>query len=87
MLTTDISCNATDVVVVSYNNEQDIVRCIASVLADGANPLVVDNVSSDNTLLILATKFPQVRVPSNSPKGYAKAANAVLLIRPANASS
>jgi GT2 family glycosyltransferase len=65
----------TDVIVVTFNNALDIRACISSILANGANPVVVDNGSSDNTLQILASEFCDVPVYSNPQNGYARAAN------------
>lgn len=64
-----------DVIVVSFNSEADIARCIASILENRANPLVVDNGSADETLQIVKTQFPGVRVLHNDLNGYARAAN------------
>lgn len=64
-----------DVVVVTFNSARDIHACIASILLNGANPLVVDNGSTDETLDIVAREFPQVQVVLNPDNGYARAAN------------
>jgi GT2 family glycosyltransferase len=64
-----------DVIVVTFNSECDIAGCIASILANGANPLVIDNGSQDKTLQILAKNFPQVPLLHNPSNGYARAAN------------
>jgi GT2 family glycosyltransferase len=64
-----------DVIAVSFNSGPDVARCIASILENGGNPLVVDNGSTDETLQIIAAGFPEVRVLHNPLNGYARAAN------------
>ena len=64
-----------DIIVVSYNSAEDIRGCIASILANSARPIVVDNGSTDSTLQILATEFPQVAVFRNASNSYSGAAN------------
>ncbi|HVO59931.1 MAG TPA: glycosyltransferase family 2 protein [Terriglobales bacterium] len=64
-----------DVVIVSHNSERDIARCLASVLGNGAHPVVVDTGSTDATMHLLARDFPGVRVLHSPCNGYARAAN------------
>jgi GT2 family glycosyltransferase len=64
-----------EVIVVSFNSAQDIRGCVSSILSNAGIPVVVDNGSTDTTLQILATDFPQVRVLWNQQNSYARAAN------------
>ena len=65
------------VVVVSYNTRDYLRNCLASVLADGAEDVVVvDNASTDGTREMVHTEFPQVRLVANVVNlGFGPAAN------------
>ena len=70
------------VVVVTYNNETDILECIESlkmVQSVGTEIVVVDNGSSDRTVEVITSRFPDVRVIGNkSNLGYAGGNNSAL---------
>lgn len=66
------------VVVVTYNSEKDIEKCLASVFQQGCEVevVVVDNASEDGTVGVLRGKFPQVKLIQNEENvGFAKAVN------------
>jgi len=70
---------AVDVVVVSWNVRDDLLRCIESVLrSEAVRPrvVVVDNASSDGSADAVARRFPQVTLVRNRANlGFAPAAN------------
>jgi GT2 family glycosyltransferase len=67
------------VVIVTWNNEKDIVECLESILNQtykNFNVLVVDNYSTDNTKKLISEKFPTVTVlPQNENKYLPKSNN------------
>ncbi len=68
------------VVIVSWNVAGMLGDCLDSLACDrgslGLEVLVVDNASSDNTLEVLRTRFPWVRVIANQEnRGFARANN------------
>ena len=66
-------------VVVSYNTRDDLLRCLAALLAPGEpeiEVIVVDNASSDGSAEAVRAHFPAVRVIANpSNLGFSKANN------------
>lgn len=69
-----------DVVIVSYNTASDLDRCLASVVAHPPTPLgaiiVVDNASTDGSVDLVRTRYPQVHVIAlDSNVGFAAANN------------
>ncbi|MDA2929596.1 glycosyltransferase family 2 protein [Acidobacteria bacterium AH-259-O06] len=67
------------IIVINYNGEQWISECLDSIFAQSRQPeevLVVDNASSDHSLALIRTSFPQVKLIS-LPKnvGFAAACN------------
>ncbi|MBM3502040.1 MAG: glycosyltransferase family 2 protein [Armatimonadetes bacterium] len=71
------------VCIVSWNCRDDLVACLAS-LADaapgpGTEVLLVDNASTDDTVDVVETRFPRVRViPNARNRGFAAATNQAL---------
>lgn len=71
---------STTVIVVSYNSGNYIERCINSVIKMTENVIfdiiVVDNASGDNSVDLIKSKFPGIRLIENKPNaGFAKAVN------------
>jgi hypothetical protein len=69
-----------DVVIVSYNTAGDLDRCLASLIAHPPTPLgeiiVVDNASTDGSVDLVRTRYPQVHVIAlDSNLGFAAANN------------
>jgi GT2 family glycosyltransferase len=62
------------VVVVTYNSEAWIERCLASVA--GQNVVVVDNGSTDETLALVRARFPGVRMLEQENRGMGAGNNA-----------
>lgn len=66
-------------VVVTYNNERDIVACLGALVGQlpaAGVVVVVDNDSTDRTATLVETQFPQVRlIRSSSNVGFARACN------------
>lgn len=53
------------IIIVTYNSEWDIQRCIDSILEQTFEPfeiLIVDNASTDNTVNLIHEKYPKLRV-------------------------
>jgi len=53
------------VIIVSYNNEPVIAECVGSVLRqshDDYEVILVDNASTDNTVMLVRSTFPSVRI-------------------------
>lgn len=48
------------ILIISYNGNQDIVKCLESLDVAKYDVMVVDNASTDNTKEIIITKFPKV---------------------------
>lgn len=70
---------AVSIVIVNYNGERFIIPCLASVLAQ-TRPfdeiLVVDNASTDSSVGLIRSRFPQVRlIPLELNVGYAEGCN------------
>lgn len=70
----------TSVIVVTYNSERTIEKCIASALAQTAalplEVIVVDNASQDKTCEIVQENFPKAALKKNNEnKGFAAACN------------
>lgn len=68
------------VIIVTYNSEKDIIKCINSIVSYFNNHsieiIIIDNYSKDNTRRVLSKTFANLRIvelPLNS--GFAKAAN------------
>ncbi|MCR4846502.1 MAG: glycosyltransferase family 2 protein [Eubacterium sp.] len=71
--------------IVTYNNEKTIERCIASVLEQTKDKdfqfklYVYDNASTDSTVSIIESKFPEVRILKNDDnKGFGAGHNAII---------
>jgi GT2 family glycosyltransferase len=67
------------VVIVTWNSASDIEGCMASLLRESSPEttefIVVDNASSDRTVEIVRTTFPEVHVIANESNGGLAAAN------------
>ncbi len=66
------------VVILTYNSADEIVACLRSVLEDdpGAEIVVIDNASSDASVDVVRSSFPDVHVIVNERNlGFAAAAN------------
>lgn len=68
------------VIIVTYNSERTVEKCIASVFAQTAalplEVIVVDNASQDKTCEIVQEKFPKAALKKNNEnKGFAAACN------------
>lgn len=66
------------VIIVTYNGDRWIRRCLNSVYKSNLNaiPIVVDNSSSDETLKIIRTEFPDVEIiETHANLGFGKANN------------
>jgi hypothetical protein len=70
------------VVIVTFNNQDDIVECLESLsnqVGVAKNVVVVDNASSDKTLELLRSEFPEVKVIENRVnRGFTSAVNQAL---------
>ncbi|PKL86681.1 MAG: hypothetical protein CVV22_00915 [Ignavibacteriae bacterium HGW-Ignavibacteriae-1] len=68
-----------DVIIINLNTRQLTCDCIDSLRSNGigdGNIIVVDNASSDDSVMFLTKNYPQVRiVPNDKNFGYAKAIN------------
>jgi GT2 family glycosyltransferase len=65
-----------EVIVVTYNSAAHISLCIASIVANGGTPILVDNGSTDETLGIARRECADVRIiHSGGNVGYGKAIN------------
>ena len=63
-----------EVVVVTFNSATHIGPCIASIVRNGATPILVDNGSTDDTLAIARRQCADVRIiPTGRNIGYGKA--------------
>lgn len=66
-------------VVVTYNSERQVARCLTALLAARASVWVVDNASSDRTAPLVAERFPEVGLIENDQNvGFARAVNQAL---------
>lgn len=64
------------VVVVTCNSAAHIGPCVASIVANGGTPILVDNGSTDDTLAVAQRACADIRiVPSGGNVGYGKAIN------------
>ncbi len=64
-----------DIVIVSYNSEENLPRCLGSLSGiDGANVVVVDNASQDASLEIVA-RYGATPVPLDWNSGFAHGCN------------
>jgi GT2 family glycosyltransferase len=74
--------NTVTVIIVNWNTADLARRCIESVAATTSVPweiVVVDNASSDDSVTVIRTSFPWVRLVQNSSNlGFARANNQVL---------
>lgn len=71
------------VIVVSYNTRELTLRCLASVFAQASDidlqVLVVDNASTDQSVVAITNQFPTVQVLANARNvGFARAVNQAL---------
>jgi len=67
--------SAVDVVVVAYNSEQQLERCVGGLTGlEGVSVTVVDNASEDGTLALLAT-LPVTTVPVGWNSGFSYGCN------------
>src|SRR5215470_15317884 len=62
------------IVVVTYNSAEHIATCLASALATGAQVIVVDNASKDDTVVISRDHGAEV-IANNVNRGFAAAVN------------
>lgn len=67
------------IVIISYNSAEITINCIKSIYDTYLSIVdicVVDNNSSDNTLMLISKNFPNVKIISNTENlGYSKAVN------------
>lgn len=67
------------IIIVTYNNGQDIKNCLNSILRQTEIPfeiILIDNSSSDTTVQVIQKEFPKVKLFVNSTNlGYAQANN------------
>ncbi|HID93426.1 MAG TPA: glycosyltransferase family 2 protein, partial [bacterium (Candidatus Stahlbacteria)] len=64
------------IVIVTWNSEEYIDRCLSSIGNSEYEIIVVDNNSKDNTVKIIEEKFPHVKLIKNSyNSGYTHATN------------
>jgi N-acetylglucosaminyl-diphospho-decaprenol L-rhamnosyltransferase len=65
-----------EVVVVTHNSARHIGPCVESIVAAGASPIIVDNGSTDDTLKIVCSLYPKVKIVATGENlGYGKAMN------------
>ncbi len=60
-------------VIVTWNNQNDIIDCLASVQAQdypNFEVVLVDNASSDSTVDLVRTKFPEVKIIASKTNHY-----------------
>jgi len=64
------------IIIVNFNNQETIIDCLANLKYERTQIIVVDNKSSDNSLNLIKSKFPQVKIIENkSNLGFAVACN------------
>lgn len=69
------------VIIVNYNSCSDTIRCLESLFSNpletaSLEVLVVDNASTDNSVVVLRQRFPQLHIIANSENiGFARAVN------------
>ncbi|MBD3850267.1 MAG: glycosyltransferase family 2 protein [Acidobacteria bacterium] len=64
------------VIIVNHDGEAHIGRCLASLDGSGAEVLLVDNASRDNSLSLVQERFPEVKIFSQEENlGFAAANN------------
>jgi GT2 family glycosyltransferase len=67
------------IIILTYNAEQFIINCLHSVLANDYGKfacVVVDNASTDNTILLIRRHFPKIKIIENKKNvGYAAGNN------------
>ena len=64
------------VIIVSYDNETHLSKCLGSLEGSGAEVLLVDNASRDESLAMVRERFPEVVVlPQKENLGFASANN------------
>jgi GT2 family glycosyltransferase/nucleoside-diphosphate-sugar epimerase len=72
---TNSRCNLS-VVIVNYNAGEKLLECVAQVKQQSEQIIVVDNASSDSSIVALKTAFPTIRLISNNRNlGFATACN------------
>jgi GT2 family glycosyltransferase len=73
------SVETTSVIIVTYNNEKTIERCLQHILSaagDRVRVVVVDNASADSTVEIVSKRFPSVKLIANDENlGFAAGNN------------
>lgn len=63
-------------VILSFNGKRDIIECLGSVSREQTEIIVVDNGSVDNSVQLIKSKFPKIRVIENKRNlGFAKGCN------------
>ena len=64
------------VIIVNYDGEAHLGRCLESLDGSGTEVLLVDNASRDNSLALVRERFPEVKVfPQEENLGFAAANN------------
>ena len=71
-----IRTDMVEVVIVTHNSAEYIKACIDSITALGVRSVVVDNGSTDDTVNIIRSRYPEVRIIETGENlGYGKALN------------
>ena len=67
------------IIIVTYNSSHLIKFCLQNINIDQYKVILVDNASSDNTLEIISSNFPQIQIIKNNKNiGYGRANNIAL---------
>ena len=67
------------IIIVTYNSSKLIKSCLQNLNTEQHKVILIDNASSDNTLKIVSTNFPQVKIIKNNKNiGYGRANNIAL---------
>lgn len=69
------------VIIVTYNGQKWIRQCLSSIDTSKYDVLVIDNLSTDNTVEIISNEYPEVElIRNNENSGFGKANNIGLAI-------